>query len=206
MKKVSFEKKRNCREGTNLDDYWIKNSALIQARKSLGFDTMKDAAENIGIGHQIYRLYEELRVFPPLGIQRKIAEFYKMQGIPFDESIVFSDDLKEVSRFFYGVEKDTYNLNGLILGVNQGQIPTPDQYGYEAELESAIKNAFEYLTPLESTVLNLHFGFTQEGKLTYEEIGSRFNLGSERVRQIKEKAIKRLKRSAPSNKLRPFWG
>ncbi|MFZ0391771.1 MAG: sigma factor-like helix-turn-helix DNA-binding protein, partial [Calditrichia bacterium] len=52
----------------------------------------------------------------------------------------------------------------------------------------------------------LYFGLGQEHPLTLEEIGERFNLTRERVRQIKEKAIRRLRHTSRSRALRAFLG
>ncbi|MCB0287132.1 MAG: RNA polymerase subunit sigma, partial [Calditrichaeota bacterium] len=52
----------------------------------------------------------------------------------------------------------------------------------------------------------LYFGLGQEHPLTLEEIGERFNLTRERVRQIKEKAIRRLRHASRSRTLRAFLG
>jgi RNA polymerase primary sigma factor len=53
-------------------------------------------------------------------------------------------------------------------------------------------------------VVKLYFGIDEETAHTLEEIGIHFDLTRERVRQIKEKAIKRLKHSANSSRLRAF--
>jgi RNA polymerase primary sigma factor len=53
-------------------------------------------------------------------------------------------------------------------------------------------------------VINLYFGLNQEKPLTLEEIGARFSLTRERVRQIKEKAIRRLRHASRSKALRAY--
>jgi len=62
----------------------------------------------------------------------------------------------------------------------------------------------ETLTPREAEVINLYFGLSHEKALTLEEIGVRFNLTRERVRQIKEKAIRRLRHASRSKSLRAY--
>jgi len=52
----------------------------------------------------------------------------------------------------------------------------------------------------------LHYGLDQEYPLTLEEIGELFNLTRERVRQIKEKALNRLRHVSKSRALRTFLG
>ena len=60
------------------------------------------------------------------------------------------------------------------------------------------------LTAREAEVINLYFGLNSEKALTLEEIGARFNLTRERVRQIKEKAIRRLRHASRSRSLRAY--
>ena len=69
------------------------------------------------------------------------------------------------------------------------------------EVDEAISVA---LTPREAEVINLYFGLNHERALTLEEIGVRFSLTRERVRQIKEKAIRRLRHSSRSRALSPY--
>ena len=62
------------------------------------------------------------------------------------------------------------------------------------------------LAKRESEILRLYFGLDTNPPHTLEEIGMKFGLTAERVRQIKEKAIRRLKNSSRSSQLRPYLG
>ena len=70
-----------------------------------------------------------------------------------------------------------------------------------AELVPRIQKAMKVLTPRQSEVLNLYFGLDGNEPLDLEEIGERFELTRERVRQIKEKSLKRLGRGDNGRKL-----
>jgi RNA polymerase primary sigma factor len=76
----------------------------------------------------------------------------------------------------------------------------PDSNLMDQSLKEEIDRALQTLTPRESDVLKLYFGIEASAKtnLTLEEIGMKFDLTRERVRQIKEKAIRRLKHSSRS--------
>jgi RNA polymerase primary sigma factor len=71
-------------------------------------------------------------------------------------------------------------------------------------LRVEIDRALDTLTAREAEVINLYFGLNAEKALTLEEIGARFNLTRERVRQIKEKAIRRLRHASRSRSLRAY--
>ncbi len=82
--------------------------------------------------------------------------------------------------------------------------PSPDEALLSASLRVEIEKALDSLTPREAEVINLYFGLNSEKALTLEEIGARFSLTRERVRQIKEKAIRRLRHASRSRSLRAY--
>lgn len=82
--------------------------------------------------------------------------------------------------------------------------PGPDEALLDMSLRVEIDKALDSLTPREAEVINLYFGLNSEKALTLEEIGARFNLTRERVRQIKEKAIRRLRHASRSRSLRAY--
>jgi RNA polymerase primary sigma factor len=82
--------------------------------------------------------------------------------------------------------------------------PAPDEALLSESLRVEIERALDTLSAREAEVINLYFGLNQEKALTLEEIGARFNLTRERVRQIKEKAIRRLRHASRSKSLRAY--
>jgi RNA polymerase primary sigma factor len=82
--------------------------------------------------------------------------------------------------------------------------PSPDEALLDESLKLEIERALDSLTPREAEVINLYFGLSHEKALTLEEIGARFGLTRERVRQIKEKAIRRLRHASRSRSLRAY--
>ena len=82
--------------------------------------------------------------------------------------------------------------------------PAPDEALLVESLKVEIERALESLNPREAEVVNLYFGLTTEKALTLEEIGARFGLTRERVRQIKEKAIRRLRHASRSRSLKAY--
>ena len=88
---------------------------------------------------------------------------------------------------------------------NDGE-DTPDQGLISDSLRKEVSRALGTLTQREADVIALYFGLNGEHALTLEEIGEKFALTRERVRQIKEKAIRRLRHTTRSKSLKPYLG
>lgn len=83
---------------------------------------------------------------------------------------------------------------------------TPDGGLINDSLRKEVQRALHTLTQREADVVTLYFGLNGEHAMTLEEIGEKFNLTRERVRQIKEKAIRRLRHTSRSKALKPYLG
>ncbi|MEW6413284.1 MAG: sigma-70 family RNA polymerase sigma factor [Candidatus Zixiibacteriota bacterium] len=94
--------------------------------------------------------------------------------------------------------------NSLIDVLEDEYQPSPDEALLTGSLKIEIEKALDSLTDREAEVINLYFGLNHEKPLTLEEIGARFSLTRERVRQIKEKAIRRLRHASRSRSLRAY--
>jgi RNA polymerase primary sigma factor len=88
---------------------------------------------------------------------------------------------------------------------NDGE-DTPDSGLMTDSLRREVQRALSTLTQREADVITLYFGLNGEHAMTLEEIGEKFNLTRERVRQIKEKAIRRLRHTSRSKALKPYLG
>ena len=96
--------------------------------------------------------------------------------------------------------------NRLLDVIQDNRQPAPDSGLLEQSLKEEVKRALATLSERESQVIKLYFGLDSEHSLTLEEIGEKFNLTRERVRQIKEKAILRLRHASRSKALRAYLG
>lgn len=85
-------------------------------------------------------------------------------------------------------------------------LPGPENELYKESLRKEIERALKTLSPREADVVRLYFGLNGQHPLTLEEIGEKFDLTRERVRQIKEKAIRRLKHASKSKLLKSYLG
>ena len=84
--------------------------------------------------------------------------------------------------------------------------PNPDADLMLESLREEIRRALDTLTPREADVVSSYFGLNAGHAMTLEEIGEKFDLTRERVRQIKEKAVRRLKQTSRSKILKTYLG
>ncbi|MDR9442860.1 MAG: sigma-70 family RNA polymerase sigma factor [Schleiferiaceae bacterium] len=101
------------------------------------------------------------------------------------------------------VEGEDSNLYDVL---NTGESPNPDDELMTDSLRTEIERSLATLTPREGDVVRLYFGLSGQHPMTLEEIGEKFDLTRERVRQIKEKAIRRLKHTSRSKILKTYLG
>lgn len=101
------------------------------------------------------------------------------------------------------IEGEDSNLYDVL---RSGESPNPDQLLLHESLKVEIERALETLTAREGDVIKLYFGLNAQHPMSLEEIGETFDLTRERVRQIKEKAIRRLKHTSRSKILISYLG
>lgn len=99
-----------------------------------------------------------------------------------------------------GEDSNMYNVIG------SEDSPNPDEGLMVDSLRQEIERSLATLTPREGEVIRAYFGLNGEHAMTLEEIGEAFDLTRERVRQIKEKAIRRLKHTSRSKILMTYLG
>ncbi len=99
-----------------------------------------------------------------------------------------------------GEDSNLYNV------LDYGESPNPDQELIQESLQSEIERSLETLTQREADVIRLFFGLGNQQPMTLEEIGQTFGLTRERVRQIKEKGVRRLRHTSRSTILKKYLG
>ena len=95
--------------------------------------------------------------------------------------------------------------NSLLDVLVNNDAPLADRQLLVESLQSEIKDALKILTLRERNIINAFYGIGQP-EMTLEEIGSKFGLTRERVRQIKEKAIRRLRANTKNKILKAYLG
>jgi RNA polymerase primary sigma factor len=98
------------------------------------------------------------------------------------------------------------NDNNLYDVISSGETPNPDKALIHESLKIEIDRALDTLAPREADVVKLNFGLSGQPAMTLQEIGDTFELSRERVRQIREKAIRRLRQEGKSHILKKYLG
>jgi len=96
--------------------------------------------------------------------------------------------------------------NNLYDVLKMDESKTPETELLYESLRKEIDRAISTLTSREADVVRLYFGLNGGHPMTLEEIGEKFDLTRERVRQIKEKAIRRLKHTSRCKILKTYLG
>ncbi len=96
--------------------------------------------------------------------------------------------------------------NSLLDVLTSDQVDTPDMSLMRDSLQREVNRALSTLTERESEVICDYFGLNGHTAMTLEEIGEKFSLTRERVRQIKEKATRRLRHTSRSKGLLTYLG
>ncbi len=102
------------------------------------------------------------------------------------------------------VNNSDENKTTLIDVLHNSDQPMPDENLMRDSLEKEISDILSILDEREAEVIRLSYGIGSNQKATLEEIGDRFNLTRERIRQIKEKALRKLRNSKRSKKLKDY--
>ncbi len=164
--------------------WWIRQSilqALAEQSRIVRLPLNRVGALN-KIGKKFSELEQEFEREPS---PSEIAEQLNMSLYEVDKTLQISGRHLSVDQPF--VQGEDNKL--LDVMADDNQLP-PDHTLMKESLRTEVERALKSLTDREAEVIRLYFGIEREHPLTLEEIGEKFNLTRERVRQIKEKAIR----------------
>ena len=180
--------------------WWIRQSILqALAEQSRIVRLPLNKIGSINKINKMYAFLEQENERPPSA--EEIAKKLDMTVNDVKESMKNSG--RHVSMDAPLIEGEDSNLYDVL---NSGESPNPDKTLLHESLRIEINRALETLTPREADVVKLYFGLSEHQPMTLEEIGETFDLTRERVRQIKEKAIRRLKHTSRSKILMTYLG
>ena len=180
--------------------WWIRQSILqALAEQSRIVRLPLNKIGSINKINKAYASLEQAHERPPSA--EEIATKLEMSEMDVKESMRNSG--RHVSMDAPLVEGEDSNLYDVL---NSDDSPNPDDDLMVDSLRTEIERSLATLTPREGDVIRLYFGLNGQHPLTLEEIGEKFDLTRERVRQIKEKAIRRLKHTSRSKIIKTYLG
>jgi RNA polymerase primary sigma factor len=143
----------------------------------------RDLEQSLGRPPTPDELAGELEVAP-----QKVMWLQQVSWVPLSlESPVGDEDDSELGMF---VEDKT--------------TPTPSQTVYEHMLRERVDEVLSTLSPREARILRMRFGLDTCGPFTLEEVGEKFGLTRERIRQIEGKALRRLRHPRRARQLKDY--
>ncbi len=180
--------------------WWIRQSilqALAEQSRIVRLPLNRVGALN-KIGKELSKLEQEFERIPSAA---ELAESLDMSVTEVADTLRISGRHLSVDAPFAQGED-----NRLLDVLENEETPNPDNELMGESLKVEIERALSKLTKREAEVIRLYFGIGREHSLTLEEIGERFDLTRERVRQIKEKALRKLRHHNRSMALRAYLG
>ena len=180
--------------------WWIRQSILQSLAEQSRI--VRLPLNRIGVLNKIEKIFGELeQVYQREPSTIEIAEELNMQPSQVIEALNTTSGHLSLDAPFS--QDDENRLLDLLESQDE---PSPENKLIRESLLIEIERILSTLTPREAKVVRLYFGIGCEHPLTLEEIGETFKLTRERVRQIKEKAIQRLKHNSRSKILRKYLG
>ncbi|MCE2756145.1 MAG: RNA polymerase sigma factor RpoD/SigA [Ignavibacteriae bacterium] len=179
--------------------WWIRQSILQALAEQSRI--VRLPLNRVGALNKIGKKFSELeQAFEREPTASELAEQLDMSVAEISETIKISGRHLSVDAPF--VQGEDNRLLDILPNDLQ---PPPDSELMRESLRVEVQQVLTTLSQREAEVIKLYFGL--EGvTLTLEEIGEKFNLTRERVRQIKEKAIRRLRHASRSKALRSYLG
>ncbi len=180
--------------------WWIRQSILQALAEQARI--VRLPLNKIGSINKINKTFAELEQrFEREPTVLEIAQTLELAPKDIKESIISSG--RHVSMDAPISPDDEGNMYDVVCNEDN---PHPDRELLNESLRKEIERALATLTYREANIVRLYFGLNGKHPHTLEEIGEEFNLTRERVRQIKEKAIKRLKHSTRTKILKTYLG
>ncbi|HEX5167660.1 MAG TPA: RNA polymerase sigma factor RpoD/SigA [Cyclobacteriaceae bacterium] len=180
--------------------WWIRQS-IMQALAEQS-RTVRLPLNRVGNLNKVNRTFSQLE--QQFQREPSLDELAEVLGtVPDEITQTISMGMRQVSvnaPFVQGEE------NGLLDILENESEETPDSGLLNDSLHREIQRVLSTLTKKESDVISLYFGLGGDDPMSLEEIANKFELTRERVRQIKEKGIRRLRHTSSSKMLKNYLG
>lgn len=148
---------------------------------------------------QFFKAYYAL--VKELGREPTPPEISERTGLPIEKIHAILEASREPVSLETPVGDEDSTLGDFI---ENKESASPYEAVKEKELVERVKAILATLNPREEKIIRLRFGIGEDGEYTLEEIGKRFNVSRERIRQIEKKALNRLRHSSRKDRLRYF--
>ncbi|MBH8571294.1 sigma-70 family RNA polymerase sigma factor [Microvirga sp. STS02] len=180
--------------------WWIRQSILQALAEQSRI--VRLPLNRVGSLNKISRSFSELeQKFEREPSPDEIAELLELSTSEVTDTLKISGRHVSMDAPFVQGEE-----NRLLDVMENEDAESPDAGLLNDSLRREVQRALSTLTMREADVVTHHFGLNGHAARTLEEIGEQFSLTRERVRQIKEKAIRRLKHTTRSKALKPYLG
>ncbi|MBW2502855.1 MAG: sigma-70 family RNA polymerase sigma factor [Deltaproteobacteria bacterium] len=136
-----------------------------------------------------------------LGREPTPVEIARQTDLPMDKILAILEASREPISLETPIGDDDSTLGDFL--ENQESI-SPYEAVQNRELSNRVKTILCTLSEREEKIIRLRFGIGEKAEYTLEEIGKRFNVSRERIRQIEKKALNRLRHSSRRDKLKNF--
>jgi RNA polymerase primary sigma factor len=182
--------------------WWIRQSILQALAEQARI--VRLPLNKIGSINKINKTFSQLeQEFEREPTAKEIAEVLELTEQDVKDAIKNNGRHVSMDAPLISSDEDSSNMYEVL---PNDTLPGPDHELYKESLRKEIERALKTLSPREADVVRLYFGLNGQHPLTLEEIGEKFDLTRERVRQIKEKAIRRLKHVSKSKLLKSYLG
>ncbi|MFN5032085.1 MAG: RNA polymerase sigma factor RpoD/SigA [Flavobacteriia bacterium] len=182
--------------------WWIRQSILQALAEQARI--VRLPLNKIGTINKINKAFSELEQrFERPPSADELAEF--LECTPDEVKQSMANNGRHISMDAPLVDGDESSSSMYDVLVNDS-LPGPEKELVTESLRKDIERSLSTLTAREGDVVRLYYGLNGKHPMTLEEIGERFDLTRERVRQIKEKAIRRLKHTSRSRMLKSYLG
>ncbi len=182
--------------------WWIRQSILQALAEQARI--VRLPLNKIGNINKINRAYSELEQKyerPPSADE--LAEFLNCSTEDVKQSLSQNGRHLSMDAPLVDGDESSSSMYDVLSG---DSLPSPDSNLVLESLRKDIRSSLTTLTQRESDVISMFYGLDAKAPMSLEEIGDKFDLTRERVRQIKEKAIRRLKHTSKNKTLKSYLG
>ena len=137
-----------------------------------------------------------------LGREPKLKEIAEAMEIPYQKAVEIEEYSHDTTSLDISVNEDGDTSMGELIGDDKAI--SPEAAAAQSMLREHIEEALRELSPKEQDVLRLRFGLNDGRERTLDEIGKKFGVTRERIRQIEAKALKKLRTPKHRKKLQGY--